>query len=93
MRRLSRFWWPKTLAAQLIVVTAAAVMLSNLGIALWFASSHERQTESALMERLLDRAASAATLLSGIPHRERQAAVPGWIAARPAHRPPSEGRT
>ena len=75
MRRLSRFWWPKTLAAQLIVVTAAAVMLSNLGIALWFASSHERQTESALMERLLDRAASAATLLSGIPHRERQAAV------------------
>lgn len=75
MSGLSRFWWPRTLAAQLIVVTVAAVLLSNLGIALWFASTHERQTESALMERLLDRAASAATLLSGIPHRERQAAV------------------
>lgn len=71
----TRFWWPRTLAAQLIVVTAAVVLLSNLGIALWFAATHERQTESALMERLLDRAASAATLLSGIPHREREAAV------------------
>lgn len=66
---------PRTMAAQLIVVTAAAVLLSNVGIAIWFTVTHESLTESALMERLLDRAASAATLLAGIPHREREAAV------------------
>lgn len=89
-----RALWPRTLAAQLILVTAAAVLLSNVGIAAWFAATHERQTESALMERLLDRAASAATLLSGIPHREREAAVRTmssgpWrfrlIGGKPAH--------
>lgn len=75
MRLWPKTWWPRTLAAQLIVVTATAVLLSNIGIAAWFAATHERRTESAMMERLLDRAASAATLLSGIPHRERDAAV------------------
>ncbi len=67
--------WPRTLAAQLIVLTATAVLLSNLGIAAWFTAGHERRTESAVMERALDRAASVATLLSGIPHRERDAAA------------------
>lgn len=75
MRLSPRNWWPRTLAAQLIVVTAAAVLLSNAGVAAWFAATHERLTESALTERLLDRAASAATLLSGIPAKEREAAV------------------
>lgn len=75
MRLWPRNWWPRTLAAQLIVVTAAAVLLSNIGVAVWFTATHERMTESALTERLLDRAASAATLLAGIPARERGAAV------------------
>lgn len=67
--------WPRTLAAQLIVVTAAAVLLSNIAVAVWFASTHERQTERALTERLLDRAASAATLLASIPAKERERAA------------------
>ncbi len=75
MKPKIKAFWPRTLAAQLIVVTAAAVLVSNIGIAIWFTVTHESLTESALMERLLDRAASAATLLAGIPHREREAAV------------------
>lgn len=71
----ARKGWPRTLAAQLIVLTAAAVLLSNAGVAIWFASTHERFTESALTERLLDRAASAATLLASIPAKERQSAT------------------
>ena len=73
--KLPRLLWPRTLAAQLIVVTAAAVLLSNIAVAFWFAATHERLTESDLTERLLDRAASVATLLGGIPAKERQAAV------------------
>ncbi len=68
-------WWPRTMAAQLIVVTAAAVMVSNLGVAAWFELSRERQTESALTERLLDRAVSASTLMKAIPAKQRDAAA------------------
>lgn len=75
MRLVPRIGWPRTLAAQLIVVTAAAVLLSNIAVAVWFASTHERMTESALTERLLDRAVSAATLLASIPAKEREAAT------------------
>lgn len=75
MRRVPRIGWPRTLAAQLIVVTAASVLLSNIAVAVWFASTHERMTESALTERLLDRAASAATLLASIPAKEREKAA------------------
>lgn len=74
-----KFWplplWPRTLGAQLVVITTAAVLLSNLAVALWFESSQAAQTETSLRERIADRAASAATLLSGIPAREREAAV------------------
>lgn len=75
MRFRARNWWPRTLAAQLVVLTAAAVLLSNAGVAIWFMATHERMTENALMERLLDRAASVSALLSGIPHKERETAV------------------
>jgi signal transduction histidine kinase len=59
------------LGAQLIVVTALAVLVSNVGVAVWFAATRESDTESAMTERLLDRAVSVATLMSGIPARER----------------------
>jgi signal transduction histidine kinase len=75
MRLWPRTWWPRTLGAQLVAVTAAAVLLSNIGVALWFETTRERLTESALTERLLDRAASAATLLSSIPAKSRESAV------------------
>lgn len=67
--------WPRTLGMQLIAVTAAAVFLSNVAVAVWFEMGSERLTESALTERVLDRAASMATLLSAIPPRARLAAT------------------
>ena len=66
-------FWPNTLAVQLIVVTAAAVALSNIAVAFWFEYGNEQQIATAANERVLDRAASVATTLSAIPgHRARQ---------------------
>src|SRR5271163_4696787 len=70
-----RNWWPRTLSAQLVVVTTVAVLVSNLAVGLWFELSQELLTQSSLTERIADRAASAATLLSGIPAHEREQAV------------------
>jgi len=66
-------WWPRTLSAQLVVITAAAVILSNAAVGLWFETTQENLTEASITERLLDRAASTASLLSSIPARERDA--------------------
>ncbi|HEY4124509.1 MAG TPA: ATP-binding protein [Rhizomicrobium sp.] len=76
-------FWPRKLASQLIVVTAAAVLVSNVGVAVWFEWSRERLSESAFNERLLDRAVSAATLLSTVPAKQRERALssmdsPAW---------------
>lgn len=76
-------FWPRKLASQLIVVTAAAVIVSNIAVAVWFEVSRERLNESAFTERLLDRAVSAATLLSTIPAQQRETALrsmgsPAW---------------
>jgi signal transduction histidine kinase len=60
---------------QLVIVTSVAVFLSNAAVALWFEMGSERLNESALTERLLDRAASVATLMSSIPPKARQAAT------------------
>jgi len=67
--------WPRTLGGQLVAVTAAAVLISNIAVALWFESSRERLTESAINERLADRAVSVATLLSAIPAKSRDQAA------------------
>lgn len=63
---------PRTLGAQLIIVTALAVLVSNAGVAVWYATTRARETESALYERVLDRGISVTTLLSTIPARERE---------------------
>ena len=70
-----RHWWPRTLGAQLVVVAATAVIASNIAVGIWFATAQEQLTEASITERLLDRGVSAATLLSGIAAREREAAV------------------
>jgi signal transduction histidine kinase len=75
MRLWPRNWWPRTLNAQLIVVTITAVVGSNLAVGLWFETTQAIQNEASLNDRIADRAASAATLLSGIPAREREEAV------------------
>jgi signal transduction histidine kinase len=68
-------WWPRTLGAQLVVVAATAVIVSNIAVSIWFATAQEQLTEASITERLLDRAVSAATLLSGIAAHERETAV------------------
>ncbi|HEV2560818.1 MAG TPA: ATP-binding protein [Rhizomicrobium sp.] len=72
---MMRFPWPRTLGAQLVAVTVAAVLISNVGVAIWFESTREQFTESAVNERLLDRAVSVATLLGAIPAKSRDAAT------------------
>ena len=76
-------FWPRKLASQLIVVTASAVLVSNVAVAVWFEMSRERLNETAFTERLLDRAVSAATLLSTVPAKQRERALhsmdsPAW---------------
>src|SRR5258706_13917725 len=76
-------FWPRTLGMQLIAVTAAAEFVSNVAVAIWFELGSQRLTESAITERVLDRAASTATLLNAIPARSRAAAAramgsPAW---------------
>src|SRR5580658_3096449 len=68
-----RNWWPRTLSAQLVVITAVAVIVSNAAVGLWFETTQASLTEASITERLLDRAASTASLLSSIPAREREA--------------------
>ncbi|HSC61734.1 MAG TPA: ATP-binding protein [Rhizomicrobium sp.] len=75
MRLWPLHWWPRTLGAQLVVVTAAAVLLSNVVVASWFQLAQSRANESAISDRLIDRAASAATLLAAIPAKQREAAA------------------
>lgn len=67
--------WPRTLGMQLIVVTAAAVLISNLAVAAWFQLGSERMSERDLNERLLDRSASTSTLLAAIPAKSRESAA------------------
>jgi signal transduction histidine kinase len=73
--------WPRTLGMQLIAVTAVAVFFSNVAVAIWFELGSERLTESALTERVLDRTASTATLLSAIPAKSRVAAAHAMSSA------------
>ncbi|MBN9553273.1 MAG: HAMP domain-containing protein [Alphaproteobacteria bacterium] len=67
--------WPRTLAVQLIAVTAAAVVISNFAVAWWFEQGNERQKETALNERVLDRAAAVAATLIAIPPSARGAVM------------------
>ncbi|MBV8976243.1 MAG: HAMP domain-containing protein [Alphaproteobacteria bacterium] len=66
---------PRTLGMQLVAVTAAAVLLSNLAVVAWFELTTEQQNEAALMDRVVDRAASSAQLLSAIPAAYRKSAA------------------
>ncbi len=68
-------WWPRTLGAQLVAVTAAAVLLSNIAVAAYFQLGQVQQNQTSLIERLVDRAVSASTLLAAIPAKQRDAAA------------------
>jgi signal transduction histidine kinase len=68
-------FWPRTLGSQLIVVTATAVLLSNIAVAVWFELGTARESENALIERIMDRTASTAQMLAAIPAGARQTAA------------------
>ena len=59
-------FWPRTLAVQLILVTAIAVAVSNMAVALWFEYSNEQQIQTNLTDRVLDRATAVATTPSTV---------------------------
>jgi signal transduction histidine kinase len=68
-------FWPRTLAVQLIVVTAATVALSNIAVAFWFEYGNEQQTATAANERVLDRAAAMATTMNAFPLAARNTVI------------------
>jgi signal transduction histidine kinase len=71
---LGRFL-PRTLGAQLVVVTAGAVLISNIAVAVWFARVDQNASQNAITDRLLDRVTSATVVLAAIPAKERDAAA------------------
>ena len=67
--------WPRTLGVQLIVVTAAAVLISNLAVAGWFQIGNARLSETDQNERIVDRVASMSTVLAAINAKAREGAA------------------
>ncbi len=57
-------FWPRTLVVQLVLVTAAAVAISNIGVAIYFYSNSEAQTRNFNTDRMIDRTAAVAATVS-----------------------------
>lgn len=73
--------WPRTLGVQLIVVTSAAVLVSNLAVAAYFQFGNEQLNEASLNERAIDRAASTSAVLAAVPARSREDAAKAMSTA------------
>lgn len=67
--------WPRTLAFQMIAVTAAAVVVSNLGVAFYFERTNLAQFNSFLNERMIDRTTAVATTMREVPVTSRDAVM------------------
>ena len=59
-------FWPNTLAVQLILVVAAAVAISNVGVAFYFYKNSEARARDLVNERMIDRAAAVAATVSQV---------------------------
>lgn len=59
-------FWPNTLAVQLILVVAAAVAISNFGVAFYFYKQSEAQARNFSNDRLVDRAVAVAATASQV---------------------------
>ncbi len=64
-------FWPRTLVVQLILVTAAAVAISNIGVAIYFYKNSEAQTRNFNTERMIDRTAAVAATVARVPPASR----------------------
>jgi signal transduction histidine kinase len=68
-------FWPRTLRVQLILVVAAAVAISNIGVAFYFYKKSEAQTQNFSNERTIDRAAAVAATASQVTPDSRLAVM------------------
>lgn len=64
-------FWPRTLVVQLVLVTAAAVAISNIGVAIYFYKNSEAQTRNFNTERMIDRTAAVAATVGRVPLQSR----------------------
>ncbi|MEY4708445.1 MAG: hypothetical protein RJB58_2168 [Pseudomonadota bacterium] len=64
-------FWPRTLVVQLVLVTAAAVAISNIGVAIYFYKNSEAQTRNFNTERMIDRTAAVAATVGQVPQESR----------------------
>lgn len=64
-------FWPRTLVVQLVLVTAAAVAISNIGVAIYFYKNSEAQTRDFNSERMIDRTASVAATVRQFSEKSR----------------------
>ena len=64
-------FWPRTLVVQLVLITAAAVAVSNIGVAIYFYKNSEAQTRNFNTERMIDRTAAVAATVRQVPQSSR----------------------
>jgi signal transduction histidine kinase len=64
-------FWPRTLALQLVMVTALAVVVSNVLVAAYFDRFNVAQNQTFLTDRFVDRAAAVAMTLREVPPQSR----------------------
>ena len=64
-------FWPRTLRVQLILVVAAAVAISNIGVAFYFYKKSEAQSRNFSYERVIDRTAAVAATISQVSPQSR----------------------
>lgn len=64
-------FWPSTLRVQLILVVAAAVAISNIGVAIYFYKNSEAQVRNFNTERIIDRTAAVAATVRQVSQQPR----------------------
>jgi len=64
-------FWPSTLRAQLVLVVAGAVAISNIGVAFYFYKKSEAQSRNFSNERMIDRTAAVAATVSQVTPQSR----------------------
>lgn len=67
--------WPRTLRAQLILVVAAAVAISNIGVAFYFYKKNEAQARNFTIDRIVDRTVAVAATASQVTPESRLAVM------------------
>ena len=64
-------FWPRTLRVQLILVVAAAVAISNIGVAFYFYQQNEAQVRNFTNDRIVDRAVAVAATVNQVTPESR----------------------